>query len=475
MARAMDAPVRQESRRRRRSPAPAGPLAIAYRAVSELIEFAGNPRTHPPGQVSRIAASIREFGFTNPILLGADDVIIAGHGRVLAAKELGLASVPTIRLEHLSDKQRRALVVADNQLALGSGWDLDRLRDALGLIKADGFDLTNLIGFEAMDLASLFNRSGGLTDPDAAPPLPKVVTTRAGDVWLLGRHRLLCGDATKRVDTESLLPLFDGVPNLMVTDPPYGVGYDADWRNRAVMIAGERVGQHGSRAVGTVSNDDRADWTEAWHRFPGNVAYVWHGGLHGGVVQPSLATAGFEIRAQIVWVKTRPVISRGAYHWQHEPALYAVKPGTEDGWARFVDEHEVAGYAVRKGKRADWQGGRKQSTVWFIEHLKSDTGHSTQKPVECMRKPIDNNSRPGDAVYDPFVGSGTTIIAAEMAARCCLAIEIDPGYCDVSVERWQAFTGAEAVLHATGQSFAEVRAARGTAAARSRRGRAGGA
>lgn len=451
----------QESpgRRRRRAAAAAGPLAITYRALADLVPYAQNSRTHSPEQIARLVNSIRQFGWTNPVLVGADGVIIAGHARVLAAREAGVDPVPCIELGHLSDKQRRALVVADNQLAIaGAAWDLDTLRSELGLIRADGFDLTGLVGFEAADLASLFDRRGGLTDPDAAPPLPKEAVTRAKDVWLLGRHRLLCGDATVRDDVTACLGSL--APNLMVTDPPYGVSYDADWRNRAVMIAGERVGQQGSRAVGTVTNDDRADWSEAWALFPGAVAYVWHGGLHTGTVQLSLAAAGLEVRAQIVWIKTRPAISRGAYHWQHEPALYAVRPGEADGWARFVDEHEVAGYAVRRGKRAAWEGGRKQSTVWFIEHLKSDTGHSTQKPVECMRRPMENNSKPGDAVYDPFVGSGTSLIAAEMSGRSCCALEIDPGYCDVALERWQAFTGGTAVLEASGDTFDAVRAVR---------------
>ena len=433
------------------------PLQVTYRPLADLVPYAKNPRTHSPEQVKRIVASMREFGFTNPVLIGDDGVIIAGHGRVMAAKDAGIDPVPCIVLSHLSEAQRRALVVADNQLALSSGWDFDLLRSELGLIREGGFDLTNLLGFEPTDIASLFNRTRGLTDPDAAPPLPPVATTRPGDVWILDRHRLVCGDSTVRDDVHKALG--DVVPAVMVTDPPYGVNYDADWRNRTVMIAGERVGQHGSRAVGPVQNDDRSDWGQAWALYPGPVAYVWHGGLHGDVVQPSLRAAGFETRAQIVWVKTRPVISRGAYHWQHEPALYVVKEGEADGWQRFVAEHEPAQYAVRKGKAARWEGGRKQSTVWFIEHLKSDTGHSAQKPVECMRKPMENNSKAGDAVYDPFLGSGTSLIAAEMSARRCLALELKPAYCDVAVERWQAFTGRHAKLEGGG-TFDEERQAR---------------
>lgn len=445
-------------RGRRKAEAAAGPLSIRYLPLADLIPYAKNSRTHSPEQISKLVGSIREFGWTNPVLVGADGVIIAGHARVLAAREAGIDPVPCILLDHLSPAQRRALVVADNQLAIaGSGWDLGLLREELGMLREGGFDL-GILGFDAPDLMSLFSRTSGLTDPDDAPPLPKVATSAPGDVWLLGRHRLACGDATVAADVRSALG--SATPHLMVTDPPYGVDYDPDWRNRAVMIAGERVGQHGSRAVGQVSNDDRADWSQAWSLFPGSVAYVWHGGLSSGVVQQSLQAAGLLTRAQIVWVKTRPVINRGAYHWQHEPALYVVKPGEDDAWQRFDEEHSVAGYAVRKGSTAQWQGGRKQSTVWFIEHLKSDTGHGTQKPVECMKRPIENNSKAADAVFDPFVGSGTTLIAAEMTARSAVALEIDPLYVDVAVQRWQAFVGALATLEASGQTFDQVGQAR---------------
>ena len=192
-------------------------------------------------------------------------------------------------------------------------------------------------------------------------------------------------------------------------------------------------------ATGKVLNDDRADWREAWALFPGDVAYVWHGALHASTVAASLEASGFAVRSQIIWDKTRLVIGRGDYHWQHEPA-----------W-----------YAVRKGRKGHWAGDRKQTTVWAIPHRKSPTGHGTEKPVECMRRPIENNSSPGQAVYEPFCGSGTTIIAAEMTGRCCHAIELDPVYVDVAVTRWQAFTGQAAILDGDGRTFAEIATARG--------------
>jgi DNA modification methylase len=214
----------------------------------------------------------------------------------------------------------------------------------------------------------------------------------------------------------------------MVTDPPYGVNYRPEWRNEVMREDGSKVT---ARATGQVLNDDQADWQEAWALFPGDVAYVWHGALHAGTVAESLVSAGFAIRSQIIWDKTRLVIGRGDYHWQHEPA-----------W-----------YAVRKGKVGHWSGDRKQTTVWSISHLKSETGHGTQKPVDCMKRPIENNSSPGQAVYEPFSGSGTTIIAAEMTGRCCLAVELSPAYVDVAIRRWQAFTGEIARSAETGQPF----------------------
>lgn len=238
----------------------------------------------------------------------------------------------------------------------------------------------------------------------------------------------------------------------MVTDPPYGVKYDASWRQKAGVASP-------GAAVGKVLNDDRADWREAWALFPGSVAYVWHAGTFAGDVAVSLATTKFKLRAQIVWVKTRHVLSRGDYHHQHEPCFYGVRDGEDEHW-HFVPEHEIATYAVKQGQVGHYVGGRKQSTVWFIEHIKSDTGHSTQKPVECMKRPIENNSQPGDAVYEPFSGSGTTIIAGEMSGRRIFAIELNPAYVDVAVERWQNFTGKQATLESSGKTFDEVKALR---------------
>ncbi|MBR0648732.1 site-specific DNA-methyltransferase [Roseomonas terrae] len=406
----------------------------AYKRVrtADLIPYARNARAHSDDQVAQIAASIREFGFTNPVLTDGANGIIAGHGRVLAARKLGLAEVPVIELAHLTAAQRRAYVLADNKLALNAGWDEDLLRLELAELQDLGFDL-QLTGFDADEIAGfLAEPTTGLTDPDDIPPLPEMPVTQPGDVWLLGRHRLTCGDCT---DAAVVATALGGVrPHLMVTDPPYGVEYDPDWRNRAGLSA--------TRRTGKVENDHRADWREAWALFPGDVAYVWHGALHATTVAESLTACGFDIRAQIIWAKDRLVLGRGHYHWQHEPAWYAVRG------------------------QSHWSGDRKQTTLWQIAGRSEDaqTIHGTQKPVECMRRPIENNSSLGQAVYEPFSGSGTTIIAAEMTGRTCHAIELCSAYVDVAVARWEAFTGQQAVLEGGGSSFAAMAAQRGTEA-----------
>jgi DNA modification methylase len=409
-------------------------LTVVYLPIEQLIPYARNSRTHSDAQIAQIAGSIREFSFTNPVLVDGDGGIIAGHGRLLAARQLGMQAVPCIRLGHLSPTQRKALIIADNKLALNAGWDESLLSLELQDLQSDGFDL-GLTGFSGDELdALLADRTAGLTDPDDAPEPPVNPVTVLGDVWIMGKHRIICGSAT---DADTVAKALNGVkPHLMVTDPPYGVNYDPTWRIEAGRThASMNRPKNDKGAVGKVENDANADWREAWALFPGDVAYVWHGGNMAHTVAESLIACGLEIRAQIIWAKNQFVIGRGHYHPHHEPC-----------W-----------YAVRKGGTGHWAGDRKQSTIWQIDKpKKSETGHSTQKPVACMKRPIENNSSPGQAVYEPFSGSGTTIIAAEMTGRACHAIELNPAYVDVAVQRWQEFTGQVAVLEATGQTFADV-------------------
>ncbi len=409
------------------------PERIEQWPLARLQPYARNAKTHGADQVAKIAASMAEFGWTVPCLVADDGELIAGHGRVLAATQLGLTEAPVIVLGHLTEAQRRAYRIADNKLA-ESPWDEALLSAELNELLAEDFDLS-LIGFVDAELEALL---AGDVDPETAsregeddvPETPETPISRPGDLWVLGKHRLLCGDATIATDVERLLG--DVKPLLMCTDPPYGVKYDPGWRNKASAAKTKRIGK--------VLNDDRADWREAWALFPGDVAYVWHGALHATTVADSLEAAGFNIRSQIIWAKDRLVLSRGDYHWQHEPMFYAVK----------------------KTGKGHWAGDRKQTTLWQIANKDQDaeTVHGTQKPVECMRRPILNNSSPGQAVYEPFMGSGTTLIAAETTGRVCFGIELNPAYVDVAVARWQKFTGRTAMLEGQDRSFDELRGER---------------
>jgi hypothetical protein len=323
-------------------------LQIESVPIDQVLPYAANARTHPDEQVAQIAASIAEFGFNVPVLLDDAGVLIAGHGRVLAAKRLGLDAVPAIRLSHLTETQARAYRIADNQIALNSGWDETLLAEELRALHADDMDLS-LLGFDQETLARLLddtsfeeNEAAAEAADQPAPEPPVVPVTRPGNLWLLGRHRLLCGDATSAADVARLL---DGArPHLMVTDPPYGVDYDPAWRNEADGFARVRIDK--------VANDDRADWREAWALFPGDVAYVWHADVHARTLIESLEATGFAIRCQIVWTKPRLVLGRGDYHWQHALPLRCAqgRDRTLAGRARPDDA-----LADRDG----WLGGRR--------------------------------------------------------------------------------------------------------------------
>ena len=405
----------------------ASSLSLDTWPIGRLIPSARNARTHDEKQVAEIAGSIRAFGFTNPVLVNNRGDLIAGHGRLAAARLLGLKEVPVITLTGLTEIQQRQLMLADNRLALNAGWDLELLRLELQDLSSLGADL-QVLGFTAKELSEALQPADtlGLTGEDEVPALAEKAVSKVGDVWQLGLHRVVCGDSTD-MDTVARV-LAGATPVLMVTDPPYGVDYDPAWRHRA--------GVNNSKRVGKVENDSRAEWGAAWALFPGRIAYVWHGALHAPTVAESLIQQGFTIRAQIIWAKERLVIGRGDYHWQHEPCWYAVRD------------------------KGHWLGDRKQTTLWTIPTGGQDaeTQHGTQKPVECMRRPMLNNSASGEAVYEPFLGSGTTLIAAQTTGRICFAVEINPVYVDVAIRRWQAFTGSKAVFEADGRTFDEIAA-----------------
>ena len=399
------------------------PPEIKMFAVTDLRPYERNPKTHPDDQVEMIVRSINEFGWTTPVLIDNDNNVIAGHGRLLAADKIGMTEVPTIRIEHLTPEQVRAYRIADNRLTELGGWDTADLIAELDALKMDDFDV-ELTGFSLEDLARM-------KPPDEAanetPEPPETPVTQEGDIWTLGRHRIICGDSTD-ADTVKLL-LNGNKPNLMVTDPPYGVQYDAEWRDSAANSGAIGTIDPYPVSTGKVVNDHTAEWSKVIDAHSEcSVVYLWGPSL--SVEFASILTGNqYDLRSCIIWRKPNFVISRGHYHWQHENLWYGVK----------------------RGQSASWKGDRRQSTIWDIPSLQpmgrsqdeadGSTGHSTQKPVECMERPIRNHA--GD-VYDPFVGSGTTVIASERQERRCYAVEINPAYCDVTVERWENYTGGKA-------------------------------
>ena len=414
-------------------------LKIEYLPIAAIQPYCNNFNDHPDHQVDEIVASIREFGFVNPIGIYGNEIVY-GHGRYLAAQKMKMAKVPIVRLDHLSERQRRAYVIADNKIARNSVFNFEKLAAEVDALSQLDFDIS-LLGFDEQEIDALLKDAPGILPPDwdgakvEVSGYQRSLPGQAGDdgydtdsdgvhapervkdgeLWQLGRHFLLCGDATDAAQVDRLL---DGArPRLLITDPPYGVDYDPSWR-------GEMIPDKAGRALSTVENDHTASWLPVWQKAAEfcEVAYVWHGGLHAEIVRLDLEAAGFVIRAQIIWAKDGIVISRGHYHWQHEPC-----------W-----------YAVQKGASAKWIGDRSQTTLWNIpKPKKSETGHSTQKPIECMGRPMQNHE--GD-VFDPFVGSGSTIIAGEQIGRTVYAMELKPRHCDIVLDRWETFTGEKAVL-----------------------------
>jgi len=402
-------------------------VQIPLRAI---IRYARNPRKNA-GAVPAVKASLKEFGWRQPIVLDTHHVIVIGDTRYQAACELadeagdtdGTTTAPCLFADDLTTQQIQALRLVDNKTHELAQWDNPLLKIELEDLPLDWAPIAQSFTKEELGVIAQSVTVPAEPIADVAPQIDRATELQQqwqvepGQLWALGNHRLLCGDSTQRYDVEKVLG--GNIPLLMVTDPPYGVSYNADWRNHALRADGTPIG---GRAIGKVQNDTTIDWTVAWQLFLGDVAYCWHDGRHASQIQTSLEQAGFEIRCQIIWAKQQFVISRGDYHWQHEPCLYA----------------------VRKGKVGHWTGNRSQTTLWTIDKpIKSETGHSTQKPLACMSKPIQNNSQNGDLVYDPFLGSGTTLIACEQLGRQCRAIEIDPGYCAVTLQRWAEATQQE--------------------------------
>lgn len=404
-------------------------LSIEYLPTADLVPYARNARTHSEAQVAQIVASIREYGFCNPVLVDPSGGIIAGHGRVMAARTLGMDDVPCVRLGHLSETQRRAYVIADNKLALNAGWDEAMLAEELGALRLDGFDL-DLTGFDAGELDRLLNVNepeAGLTDEDDVPEPPADPVSRIGDIWRLGDHRLMCGDSTDAAGVAALMGGERAV--VMQTDPPYGISHVANKDG----IPGSGFADMAKRWE-HIKNDDLED--EALQRFLESVFraacsnalrddaawYLWHAHLTQGFFAAAAAAADVLLHRQIIWRKPSMVLTRsGMYHLKHEPCFY--------GW--------------RRGHPPPWYGDKSQTSVWEIGRDRNAV-HPTQKPVALWLPAIFNHSHSGEVLYEPFSGSGSQIIAAEQTERRCFALELSPAYCDVAVERWQQFAGGTA-------------------------------
>jgi DNA modification methylase len=399
-------------------------------SISRLIPRITNPRTHTPEQVAQVAASIREFGWTNPILVGVDNDVLAGHARLLAARQLGLTEVPVIQLGHLSEAQRRALVIADNQLAItGAGWDEETLRLELAALSEESFDLS-LVGFDDDELARLLaeqDSAEGLTDEDAVPDLPETPTSMTGDLWLLSDHRLLVSDATVSSEVRRLMA--GDVADLLFIDTPYNVDYEG-YTEQHLKMQGDRM-----------SDADFQKFLETAFRScravakPGASMYVCHASSWQREFQNALEAAGFDVRCQIIWAKNTFAWGFGRYKFQHEPLFYCHIAGEKD----------------------PWYGDKSQSTLWEEKKPAANRLHPTAKPVELIERALLNSSKAGDIVADLFAGSGSTLIACERRNRKSRLMEIDPKYADCICRRFQEYTGKQAVLDGDGRVFDEIR------------------
>lgn len=394
--------------------------------VDKLIPYARNSRTHNDEQIAQIVASIKEFGFTNPILAGADDVIIAGHGRLLAAQRMGLKEVPVVRLPHLTETQRRALVIADNKIALNAGWDEEMLTLEMKELEDVDFNL-DILGFSDEELKELeaFGESDavGKTDDDEMPEIPEEAVTKPGDMWILGEHRLLCGDTTMVDDVQKLMGT--DIAAMVFTDPPYNVNYGSSMKDSIRYHAGTLGGRK-------IMNDNLGDGfaqflTDSLSNlmmFNNGAVYVCMSSSELHTLYNAFIASGGKWSTFIIWAKNTFTLGRADYQRQYEPILY--------GW--------------RADKKHYWCGDRDQSDVWeYNKPVKNDL-HPTMKPVELVERAILNSSKPGDIVLDGFGGSGSTLIAAEKTGRKARLMELDPKFCDVIIKRWEEYTGNKAQL-----------------------------
>jgi len=424
-------------------------LKVCAWPIARPIPYARNSRKISERAVDKVAASIKEFGWRVPIVVDKDGVVVCGHTRLLAAKKLGLHEVPVHVADNLTPAQVKAYRLMDNRSHEEAEWDIELLGPELAELRGLDFDL-ELTGFDGREIDELLSDPGADDRANLAPPVPEHPISRPGEVWVMGKHRLICGDCTQADVVAQLLGTVK--PHLMVTDPPYGIELDSEWRDRAGLngCGPAEASYMKHRTTGhtntSISSDTRADWSEAFALVPDlQVGYVWHASKFTSEVLAGLLRIGFLHSQQIIWDKTRTVLTRTHYWFQHEPCWY-----------------------VRK-KNAPWFGRPgDNSTIWSCPSPKFIMGgskeekcdHPTQKPVELMRRPILNHTKRGEVVYDPFLGSGTTLIAAEMTERVCYGIELDPKYVDVICQRFHGFTSKHAKLDGDGRTFEQVKDAR---------------
>jgi len=378
-------------------------------SIDKLVPYANNARTHSPAQINKLRSSLREFGFINPVIIDRDFGIIAGHGRVLAAREEGISEVPCVYADHLTEAQKKAYIIADNRMAMDAGWDEEMLRIEIESLQADAFDLA-LTGFDEKELSKLFDDGNDVKDDDfdVDEELKKPTFSKAGDVWTLGRHRLVCGDSTKPETYEILME--GRKANLVLTDPPYNVNYEG--------------------SAGKIKNDNMAsekffdflfDAFSCMEKVMADDAsiYVFHADTEGLNFRRAFDAAGFYLSGCCIWKKPSLVLGRSPYQWQHEPCLF--------GW--------------KKNGKHQWYSDRKQTTIWEFEKSKKNGDHPTMKPIPLLCYPITNSTMSNTLVLDPFGGSGSTLIACEQTDRSCATIELDEKFCDVIVNRYIELVG----------------------------------
>ena len=372
--------------------------------IEKLVPYVNNARTHSPEQINKLRSSLREFGFINPVIIDRDYGVIAGHGRILAAKEEGIKDIPCVFADHLTEAQKKAYIIADNRMAMDAGWDEELLRVEIEALQAEAFDLS-LTGFDEKELADLFQEDSEVEDDDfdVDGELKEPAVTQMGDVWTLGRHRLVCGDSTKEETYEVLMQ--GQKANLVLTDPPYNVNYEgAAGKIKNDNMAGDKFYQF---LLDAFTNMEKVMANDA-------SIYVFHADTEGLNFRKAFADAGFYLSGCCIWMKPSLVLGRSPYQWQHEPCLY--------GWKK-------------KGKH-QWYADRKQTTIWSFEKTKKNTDHPTMKPIPLLAYPIKNSTMSNTLVLDPFGGSGSTLIACEQTDRSCFTIELDEKFCDVIVKRY---------------------------------------